>query len=127
MLIPARVFAQVGLFDDRRLPHYAADYEFSARAQRAGHELLVDYDAVVIAATSMTGMNNEERPLPWRQLLRSFISRRSPYNLAARFNFARLAAPALLWPLFFVCDVIRVVAGRVRNQFHSSRVYRAVR
>ena len=116
MLIPVAVLAELGLFDERRLPHYAADYEFSARAHRRGHQLLVDYDAVVIAATGMTGMNNEDRRIPWRQLAHAFFSRRSPYNIAARFNFARCAAPALLWPVFFVCDILRLVVGRLRNQ-----------
>jgi GT2 family glycosyltransferase len=119
MLIPAEVFSEAGLFDERRLPHYAADYEFSVRARRHGFALLVDYDAVVVAATGLTGLNNEERALPWKDLFRSFTSRRSPYNVAARLNFARCAAPAPIWPLFFFCDILRVVAGRIRNQMRQ--------
>jgi len=119
MLIPSAVFGEAGLFDEQRLPHYAADYEFAVRARRHGYALLVDYDAVVVAATGLTGLNNEDRPLPWKDLLRSFTSRRSPYNLAARFNFARCAAPAHIWPVFFVCDILRVVFGRARNQIRQ--------
>jgi GT2 family glycosyltransferase len=116
-LIPLAAYRAVGLYDEVHLPHYAADYEFSVRAQRRGFHLLLDYDAVVVSAAGLTGLNNEEGRLPWRDLARSFFTRRSAYQLAMRYQFARLCAPRMLFAPFLVLDTCRLIGGRLRNQF----------
>lgn len=45
LLIPTGVFRQIGLFDAKRFPHYAADYDFTHRAMRAGYRIFCNYDA----------------------------------------------------------------------------------
>lgn len=60
MLVPRKVFADVGLFREEDLPHYGADNEFSFRARKAGYPLIVSRDCVVetqreIPLTSQSG------------------------------------------------------------------------
>jgi len=46
-LIPVSVLKWLGPLPTRCLPHYGADYEFTARAARRGHKVLVSTTAVV--------------------------------------------------------------------------------
>lgn len=116
-LVPLEVFRKVGLCDQKHLPHYGGDYEFSIRARRAGFDLLVDYRCVVFVNVKSTGVRNEMGAIRWSDLGKSYFSRRSPYSIHYRWNFARLACPRPLLPTFFMLDTARVLLGSLRNQF----------
>lgn len=45
LLIPAKVFDALGLFAEKALPHYMADYDFTCMAKRKGFEVYCNYDA----------------------------------------------------------------------------------
>lgn len=55
LLIPRTVFEKIGLFDQHRLPHYMADYDFTHTARRAGFELFVNYDARLLTYPEESG------------------------------------------------------------------------
>lgn len=116
MLIPCSVFAQIGLLDEKRLPHYGADYEFSHRALRHGIGLLIDYNSVVYAHETETGLANVRKRLSWGDYLRSFISIRSPGNVLTRWHFARLNCPWYWFVSYFIIDMIRVIGGSAIRQ-----------
>jgi GT2 family glycosyltransferase len=115
-LIPIEVFQKVGLYDFKHLPHYGADYEFSRRANMNGYNLLINYEAVVISDVKMTGLNNRVNKLGWSDLIRSFFSIRSANNLTQRWRFARLCCAGWRSPVFYVCDVGRVIVGSLLYQ-----------
>jgi len=121
-LIPVEVFRHIGPYDEVRLPHYGADYEFSHRAKKNGYELFVHYGAVVNSDVSATGLNNENRMLSWKELGKSFFSIRSPNSIRYRWNFARLTCPPLMLPSFFLFDMGRVVIGALRNSMATKSI-----
>ena len=45
LLIPRIVFETVGLFEEKKLPHYLADYDFTQMARRNGFKVYCNYDA----------------------------------------------------------------------------------
>jgi GT2 family glycosyltransferase len=45
LLIPSKVFKRIGLYDQVHFPQYAADYDFTHRAIRAGFKVYCNYDA----------------------------------------------------------------------------------
>jgi GT2 family glycosyltransferase len=45
LLIPVYVFEKIGLFEEKRLPHYMADYDFTHMAIRNGYKVYCNYDA----------------------------------------------------------------------------------
>ena len=45
LLIPRRVFGTIGLFHEKQLPHYMADYDFTVQARRKGFKVYCNYDA----------------------------------------------------------------------------------
>lgn len=47
LLIPRNVFDVVGLFAEKKFPHYMADYDFTLMAKRKGFSLYCNYDATL--------------------------------------------------------------------------------
>ncbi|MEX1239963.1 MAG: glycosyltransferase family 2 protein [Cyclobacteriaceae bacterium] len=45
LLIPRRVFETIGFFEERQLPHYMADYDFTLKARRKGFKIYCNFDA----------------------------------------------------------------------------------
>lgn len=119
MLIPVRCLREIGNFDAKRLPHYGADYEFSARAVRAGYQLLMSYEAPVYSEVEATGVSTKRGRLAWTEFWRMFTSRRSPACLLYRWRFAVVCAPRHLVPLFLVMDTARVIVGGLRDQLRG--------
>jgi len=115
-LIPIEVFQKVGLYDFKHLPHYGADYEFSRRGNMKGYNLLINYKAIVISNVKITGLNNRVTRLKWGDLTKSFFSIRSANNLLNRWRFARLCCAGRKFPIFYVCDVGRVIIGSLLYQ-----------
>ncbi|MDP2400847.1 MAG: glycosyltransferase family 2 protein, partial [Actinomycetota bacterium] len=74
-LIPVRCIREIGNFDATRLPHYGADYEFSARARRAGYQLVMSFKAPVYSEVEATGVTTKRGRLRWDEFFRMFTSR----------------------------------------------------
>jgi N-acetylglucosaminyl-diphospho-decaprenol L-rhamnosyltransferase len=111
VLYPARAFRDLGLFAEKRLPQGGADYEFAARCQRSGYDLVVAYDAVVLSRTEMTGMHAPSRIFSASQAYQYFFSRRSYGNLRFRFHFAFLTRRSYPQALVFLgCSWARLIA-----------------
>jgi GT2 family glycosyltransferase len=45
LLIPRMVFDTIGLFEEKRLPHYMADYDFTLLAKKNGFKVYCNYEA----------------------------------------------------------------------------------
>jgi len=120
-LIPVKCIRAVGNFDAKRLPQYAADYEFSTRAARAGCHLVMSYEAPVFSHVEATGVSTARGRLPWSAFLGMYFSRRSPACLLYRWRFALMAAPRALAPVFLALDTLRVIGGGLRDQMRGNK------
>lgn len=95
LLVPVEVFERIGNLDVRRLPHYAADYEFSMRAARAGFRLAFSYEAVVRVNTEITGREGDlATPVGLVEAWHLLFSRRSIRNVFNRLRFVSAACPS---------------------------------
>jgi len=45
LLIPKMVFETIGLFEEKKMPHYLADHDFTQMARRNGFKIYCNYDA----------------------------------------------------------------------------------
>lgn len=115
-LIPVEVFRRIGLYDRRRLPHYAADYEFSHRAVRAGFRLCVDHGAVVFNVDNTGGRSAVEPHSTTRRVLWRLTSRKSPTNGWYHIVYARLVCPWYALPTYFVGYYVRLFAAAARRR-----------
>jgi GT2 family glycosyltransferase len=55
LLIPRAVFDRIGLFEEKRLPHYLADYDFTQLARKSGFKVFCNYDALLYTYPSEGG------------------------------------------------------------------------
>jgi GT2 family glycosyltransferase len=118
-LIPARTFRDIGLFDAKNFPHYAADYDFSLRARKAGYTLLLHPDCYLYSKTKLTGISNIYSKVSFTAWLKSFSSIKSPNNLKIRLRFGLRHPPIFCRPTYIVCDLLRVTLGTFRNQIRN--------
>ena len=98
-LIPASVFARVGLFDEQALPHYGGDHDFYLRCAKAGVPLYVAADAWVTVDTSRTSLAQAAWPRTRAEFRRMLSDRRSHRNVAAQAALFRkhYPLPGLHW------------------------------
>jgi GT2 family glycosyltransferase len=55
LFIPVKVFRTIGLFAERKLPHYMADYDFACLAIRHGFGVYCNYDAKLFTYSEESG------------------------------------------------------------------------
>jgi hypothetical protein len=92
-LVPFGVFQKIGNFNARMLPHYGADYEFSARAKRAGYRLMVSHKARVYAKLNITGIErSDKRIISLKECTTLLFSNKSKTNLRYYLNFVWLCS-----------------------------------
>lgn len=115
-LIPICVFHKIGLYDAENFPHYAADYDFSLRAHKAGYSLVLHPRCYLYSKTRLTGISNVHNKISLGAWLRGFNSIKSPNNLKVRLRFGLRHAPLRCRLSFTLCDFLRVILGTFRNQ-----------
>lgn len=118
-LVPLDAYRRAGPYDEQRLRHYAADFEFSRRAGRHGFRLLVDHSVPLYLDETQTGIHASTAKRGLRGLARSFWDIRSANDFRTRLRFALAACPPAVLPLYVPMDYARVVAGSLRRH-HSS-------
>lgn len=111
MLVPARVFRQIGLFDDAGLPHYGADYDFSMRAKAAGFALLCAAAARIYSHVEESGATAlvARRSLP--NYLRHLFGNKGGGNLAVFTRLAWRHCPRRYLPAFLVRGLAARLGG----------------
>ena len=113
-LIPARAFAEIGLFDDEIFPHYMADEDFSLRAAKAGYSLLVSTHCTVLSHVAATGIAaKQKKGLPY--LRESFTSKKSPSKLSVRWHWASRHGKIPI--VYFFMDFGRVFVSQIFKSF----------
>jgi len=114
-LFPMAVFRTAGLYDEQHLPHYAADYDYSHKAQRKGFPVYVCKNCRVFSYVEATGMTTIRNELSLKSFINYFTSIRSPANLKVRWWYGWNNCPKAILPIYIVVDVIRLVGSYFRH------------
>ncbi|PKD39942.1 hypothetical protein CWO84_12700 [Methylomonas sp. Kb3] len=80
-LVPVAVFNKIGLFDEKRLPHYGADHDFYLRARKQQISLNVAPHVVVDIDSHSTSQASNPARLSIFGFMHSLTSTRSHRNL----------------------------------------------
>ncbi len=113
-LVPIEVYEEIGLYDELRLPHYGADYDFTFRACRRGHPVYISYEAKVFSHSEETGMTKVRRELSWKEYIHYLSDIRSPANLGARWWVAVKNCPWYFLPSYLVLDFCAISASYLK-------------
>ncbi|UYZ60800.1 glycosyltransferase family 2 protein [Hymenobacter latericus] len=111
LLIPAQVFASIGLFDEKRLPHYLADYDFTSVARRHGFPVYINYDAHLLTYPEESGQEITRKQKSLRGYYEHLFGIRGGGNLRNFTHFALKNCPTPLVPLFLVNGYARRLVG----------------
>lgn len=108
VVVPAGVFARVGLLDEENLPHYYADHDFFLRCRGEGVGLFVDVATEVFIDNSQTSLAWRPENLTVARFIRSLREPRSHRNMRdLRMLFRKhYPLPALSW-VGFGLSIIR--------------------
>ncbi|MBJ6110362.1 glycosyltransferase family 2 protein [Hymenobacter sp. BT523] len=111
LLIPAAVFVTQGLFDERHLPHYLADYDFTSQARRAGFPVYVNYDTHLLTYPDDSGQVQTRRRRSLRGYYQHLFGIRGGGNLRNFTYFALKNAPVFFLPFFLLNGYLRRLLG----------------
>jgi len=119
MLIPRKVFEKIGLFDEKRLPQYYADYDFTHRAVRNGFKLYCNYDAKLYTYPTESGDYQAKRAKSLSGFYNYFFGMKSSGNLAKFSIYTWKNCPRRFVPQYLLIGYIRRIGGYFREWFKS--------
>lgn len=105
-LIPAECFKKIGFYDQKHFPHYAADEDYSLRAEKSGYKLLISTNAVVYSNINNTGLNYKLQKPTIKLFIKSLTSIKSAINIKSRFFWAIKNSPIGI--IYFLIDFSRI-------------------
>lgn len=114
-LFPLEVFKHLGLFDERRLPHYAADYDFTFKAARAGYRIYSCLNCQVFSYVEETGLVKVLNNFSLKSLINYYFSIRSPANIKTRWWLGWNNCPRWYLPIYLIIDFFRISGGYFKN------------
>lgn len=107
LVIPKRVFQTIGMFDDIRLPQYSADYDFVLRANRAGFQTFISWDAITYSYVEQTGNGASFVRQSFYDYSKSLFNRYSHNSIVTRYYYYRKHCKRYVWPLAMFLHYIR--------------------
>lgn len=120
-IFPREVFRKIGIFDQKHLPHYGADYDFSHKARRAGFPIYVCKTCRVFSHIDATGMTMVRDKLSLKGFVLYFSSKKSPANLKVRWWYGWNNCPKALFPSYILLDLLRIVGSYFRHFIFAKR------
>lgn len=109
--IPASVFHTVGMFDAARFPHYAADYDFTHRAIRAGYQVFCNYHAQLLIYPDASGSVQLRKKPNLMNYYDHLFSIKGGANLKVFTHYAWRNCPAQYRPWFMFRGYLQRILG----------------
>ncbi|MGY3089335.1 GT2 family glycosyltransferase [Hymenobacter sp. UYAg731] len=111
LLIPLAVIEAIGLFDEKRLPHYLADFDYTSVARRHGFPVFCNYDARLSTYPDESGQEQTRRQRTLRGYLQHLFGIRGGGNLRNFTHFSLKNCPRPYLPYFLLNGYARRLAG----------------
>jgi len=104
--VPVDVYHKIGLLDEDKLPQYASDFDFSLRADEAGIDTWISWDAVLYSYVKETGTGKPFIKQGFGVFLRSFFSKYSQTSLTTLYGYMRKHCK---WYYFIFAYLLQIV------------------
>lgn len=114
-LVPVAVFDKIGLFDQKYMPQYGADFDFSMRAAKAGYPSLMSYDAIVYGDTEETGAGKPFMKQSLGKFLKSYLNPYSQTSYRMWATFVWRHGNKILFPFTFGLVLTKMLVSYLKN------------
>ena len=111
LLIPRNVFDTIGLFNEKQLPHYFADYDFTHQAFKKGFKIYCNYDAKLITFPEESGDRKNRDKKTYKKYYGHLFGIKGGGNLKNFSIFAWRNCPWYLLPTYLTIGYLRRVFG----------------
>lgn len=111
LLIPRKVFDTVGLFEEKLLPHYIADYDFTHLARRNGFPIYCNYDAILYTYPEEGGDRKISKHKSLKNYYKHLFHIKGGGNLKNFTIYTFRNCPAFLIPLSLTIGYARRILG----------------
>ncbi len=108
LYIPSKVFDKIGFLNEKELPQYAADFDFTNRAKRNAYNVLINWDLIVYSHWKMTGKGASYTKQKFSEFLRAFTNRYSHRSIKTAFYYYKAMCPWYILPITLINHHIRV-------------------
>ncbi len=115
LLIPAEVFHKIGLYDAKRFPQAAADYDFTHRAVRAGYRIFCNHDAKLLIYPDASGYAQLRRKKNLKNYYYHLFGIKGGGNLKRFTVYTIRNCPTWYQPWFLLRGYIQRVFGYWRD------------
>ena len=111
LLIPKVVLDKIGLFDEKRLPHYLADFDYTSMARRAGFPVYCNYEARLSTYPEESGQTLTRKHRSVRGYFQHLFGIRGGGNMVNFTHFALKNCPWPYLPYFLLNGYVRRLVG----------------
>ena len=111
LLVPLAVIETIGLFDERRLPHYLADFDYTSVARRHGFPVFCNYDARLSTYPEESGQEQTRRQRSLRGYYQHLFGIRGGGNLVNFTHFTFKNCPRPYLPYYLLNGYARRLVG----------------
>ena len=111
LLIPKAVIDQIGLFDEKRLPHYLADFDYTSVARRAGFPVYCNYEARLSTYPEESGQTLTRKHRSVKGYFQHLFGIRGGGNMLNFTHFALKNCPWPYLPYFLLNGYARRLVG----------------
>lgn len=118
VLIPVKVFKDIGLYNSDLLPHYHADTEFIYRANRNGYKIILCYDTKILSHQNLSGFGTRTTKANIKEFIRSFYSIKSTHHISSLKNRAKLIYGEK-YLIQYCISLIGIILGFVKRYFRE--------
>lgn len=115
LLIPAKAFTEIGLYDSKRFPQTIADLDFTARAVNSGYKIYCNYDAKINIYPEESGGVGLRKRKSWRNYYLHLFGMRGAGNLKWFTLFVLKNAPKKYLAQCLVIGIAKRVFGYPRD------------
>jgi len=111
LFIPRAVIEKIGLFDQKRLPHYLADFDYTSVARRAGFLVYCNYDAQLSTYPEESGQTLTRQQRSVKGYFQHLFGIRGGGNMVNFTHFALKNCPGPYLPYFLLNGYVRRLVG----------------
>jgi len=87
VLIPIKVYREIGIYDEINFPQYHADTDFTLRAHKAGYRVLVDFDSIVYSEVKFDNMGIKYGKFSIMRFIATFKGHHSINSIRVIYNY----------------------------------------